>query len=82
MKNTISMHDFFTFRLAKVEEESARNNLNYAGMLLETRSIRKRLAKLKSQTDAKPRILTTDPEVLELMYKAAYWVVIGRLPEE
>lgn len=74
---------FGQFQQAKAEEDAARQLYNYSGQKLENAGIRRRLAEAKSQAEPIASLVErTDLSERERLYALAFWVVVGRLPEE
>lgn len=72
------LNDYFHMQARKDE---AYQLYNYAGMKLENAKIKCRLAEIKSQTEPLDSLLNKKLTERERLYAAAFYVVIGRMPE-
>jgi hypothetical protein len=75
------MDDFGNYMLAQAEKKTAYERYNYAGEALENARIKERLAEIKSQREPLARLMTQMMSERERMYAAAFYVVVGRMPE-
>lgn len=76
------MSDFLNFMKAKAEVEAARNLYDFAATKLELEQIKCRLAEIKSQADPLNNLLKNPITTREQLYSVAFYVVMGRWPEE
>lgn len=76
------MSDFQEYMLQQAKREAAYANYNYAGQALENARVRERLAEIKSQSQPLTNLLIQQMTERERLYAAAYYVVMGRLPEK
>ena len=72
---------FLQYMTAQEERRAAKAELNYASVALERAYIRERLAKLRSQHEPLAGLLASSMPNRDLLYAAAFWVVVGRLPQ-
>lgn len=75
------MNDFESFLLKKAETRAAVERCNYDTVALANTRIRERLAEIKSQHEPLAGLLQQPMSERERMYAAAFYVVVGRLPE-
>jgi len=67
---------------ARTETKRAYANYNHAALDLELSQIKERLAKLGSQVDPAEALLRYGASDKDRMVAAAYYVVIGRFPDD
>ncbi len=72
---------FSAYMLAQSEKRTAYERYNYASAALENAKIRERLAGLKSQAEPMASLLQITSEQ-DRLYAAAFYVVIGRMPDK
>ena len=70
------------YRLALSEKDAAYQQYNYAGQLLENKQIRARLAEIEDHHEPLASLLKADMTERARLYAAAFYVVIGRMPEK
>ena len=75
------MSDLQSYFLAQARKEKAYQQYCYAGAALENAQIRERLAELKSQHEPLASLTNERMTERERMYAAAYYAVVGRMPE-
>ena len=73
---------FTNYMNARTEKESAYNLYNYAGTKLELAGIRERLAEIESQHNPIANLLEKKMSERERLCAIAFYVVIGRFPEQ
>ena len=66
---------------AQTEKESAYNFYNYASVKLDLAQIKERLAELRNQCEPANKIIGNTKATRKQLYAAAFYVVVGRLPE-
>jgi len=76
------MSDFQNYMLQQSRRETAYANLNHASQALENARVRERLAEIKSQSEPLAGLMEQPMTERDRLYAAAYYVVIGRMPEE
>ena len=69
------------YMTAKANRETAYERYNYAGAILENAQIKERLAEMISQHEPLAALCDISMNERDRMYAAAYYVVVGRLPE-
>jgi hypothetical protein len=72
---------FSRYMLAQEERRTAYERYNYAGAALELARIRERLAEIGSQSEPLASLLTKPLGERDRLYSAAFYVVVGRMPE-
>jgi hypothetical protein len=75
------MSDFMQYQYTKAQTSEAYEKYNYASQLLENRQIRERLAEIKSQADPLEALIAKPMSERDRLYAAAFYVVVGRLPQ-
>ncbi len=78
------MSDLSNYFRAQAETKAARAVHNYAGVNLRLKQIEERLAEIKSQHEPLHELLNlpgADMSGRDRLYAAAFYVVIGRMPE-
>lgn len=75
------MDDLANYEKAQAEREAASALYEYAGVALELTGIRARLAEIKSQHEPLAGLLSLPISERDRMYAAAFFVVVGRMPE-
>lgn len=75
------MSDFSTYMLRQAERKCAYERYNYAGTALELAQIRERLAEIASQAEPLNSLIGKSLSERDRLYAAAFYVVIGRMPE-
>ena len=75
------MSDFAQYMLAQARRETAVERRNYASAALDNASIHERLAQIKSQHEPLASLLQKPLSERDRLYAAAFYVVVGRLPE-
>ena len=76
------MSDFEAYMLAQARCEKATATYNWAASDLRNAQIGKRLTEIKSQHEPLNTLLQAALSERDRMYAAAYYVVVGRLPEQ
>ena len=74
-------NDFSNYLLAKSQRQEAYESYNYAIAKLENAQIHERLAEIKSQHEPLAGLLEKPLSERDRMYAAAFYVVVGRMPE-
>jgi hypothetical protein len=72
---------FGAYLLAQSEARTAYEGYNFAAMRLANARIMERLAEIKSQHEPLATVLGSGIGPRECLYAAAFYVVVGRLPE-
>jgi hypothetical protein len=72
---------FSTYQLRQAEKREAYEAFNFAMQLLENRQIKERLAEILSQADPLDKLISTVMPERDRLYAAAFYVVVGRIPE-
>jgi len=72
------MTAFEQYMNAQDKVESAKNLVNYASAKLDLAHIRCRLAEIESQSEPLDTLSGGDRKIRDLMYAAAFYVVVGR----
>lgn len=72
---------FLIYMLKQAEEREAIQHYNYAGAKLRLSQIECRLAEIESQYEPLNG-LSPDPDIRKKMLAAAFYVVVGRMPEK
>ena len=72
---------FSTYQLRQAEKREAYEAFNFAMQLLENRQIKERLAEILSQADPLDKLISTVMPERARLYAAAFFVVVGRIPE-
>jgi hypothetical protein len=72
---------FSTYLLRQAEKREAYEKYNFAMQLLENRQIKERLAEILSQSEPLDKLISTVMPERDRLYAAAFYVVIGRIPE-
>jgi hypothetical protein len=75
-----TMNDFGNYINAQAERRIAYERFNYAVVLLENARIKERLAEIKSQHEPLNGLLAQSLSKRDMLYVAAFYVVIGRMP--
>ena len=76
------MSDFQNYMLQQARKETAMERYNYASSALNNAQIMERLAQLKSQHEPLASLVDKPLSERDRLYAAAYFVVVGRFPEE
>ena len=76
------MSKFASYMLAQSEARKAYEQYNYASANLENKRIRERLAEIRSQSEPLDELLTRKMSERDRLYASAFYVVVGRMPEE
>jgi hypothetical protein len=76
------MSDFSAYMLEQSRRQTANMEFNYASQKLENALIKERLAQIKSQAEPLDKLLTEPMSERDRLYAAAYYVVVGRMPEK
>ena len=72
---------FSRYQLRQAEKREACEKYTYAGQLLENRQIKERLAEILSQSEPLDKLISTVMPERDRLYAAAFYVVVGRIPE-
>lgn len=72
---------FEAYLLAQAEKKIAYERYNFAASALNNAQIRERLAEIKSQHEPLAALMSTMMTERERLYAAAFYVVVGRMPE-
>ena len=77
------MRDFLHYQLAQAEAREAKQDWERASNKMVLTKIRERLAEIRSQHEPLNKLLEMDHEMSDRdrMCAAAFYVVVGRLPE-
>lgn len=76
------MSDLGNYLQAQAETRVAYERNNYAGVALTLARIRERLAEIQSQREPLARLIEKQLSERDALYAAAFYVVVGRMPEE
>lgn len=76
------MSEFMKFMHEQEKVATARSEYNAASLKLDNANIRCRLAELESQHEPLASLLKEPLGERERLYAAAFWVVVGRMPEK
>lgn len=71
---------FTVYMLKKSDKETAYARYNHASVALENAQIKERLAEIKSQHEPLSSLAEQPLSERDRLYAAAYYVVVGRLP--
>lgn len=77
-----TMDDFDKYQKAQADSRAAYERLNYASVALENAHIKERLAKIKSQQEPLAGLMAQKLSERDRLYAAAFYVVIGRFPND
>ena len=69
------------YQVARAEKRAAYERYNYAGVALELAQIKERFAEIKSQYEPLEKIANADIDERKKLYAVAFYVVLGRFPE-
>ena len=72
---------FSRYQLRQSERREAYETFNFAMQLLENRQIKGRLAEILSQSEPLDKLISTVMPERDRLYAAAFYVVVGRIPE-
>ena len=72
---------FSRYQLRQAEKREAYETFNFAMQLLENRQIKERLAEILSQSEPLDKLISTVMPERDRLYAAAFYVVVGRIPE-
>jgi tRNA C32,U32 (ribose-2'-O)-methylase TrmJ len=75
------MSDFQNYMLQQARRKEAYANYSHAGQALENARIHERLAEIKSQSEPLHSLINQTLTERDRIYAAAFYVVVGRLPE-
>jgi hypothetical protein len=75
------LSDLLKYFLATAERREARERYNYASAALENAKIKERLAEIKSQHEPLAGLINKPLSERDRLYAAAFYVVVGRLPD-
>ena len=75
------MSDLQAYFLAIAERKTEQARRDAAGTALELAWVRERLAQIQSQHEPLASLLAESRSERDRLYAAAFWVVIGRMPE-
>ncbi len=76
------MSAFFEYLKATSERHCAFERFNYASSALDMARIRERLAEIKSQHQPLASLLDAQISERDRLYAAAFYVVVGRMPQQ
>jgi hypothetical protein len=76
------MSDLNMYFLATARKDAAYNLYNYSGSHLENAQIKERLAEIKSQHEPLASLENEKMSERKRLYAAAFYVVVGRMPEK
>jgi hypothetical protein len=76
----MSENNFQNYITAQAEKRAAYERYNYAGVALENAQIKERLAEIKSQHEPLAGLLAQPSSERDRLYAAAFYVVVGRMP--
>lgn len=76
------MDNFGVYMRKQAERREAYEKLNYATANFKNAQIMERLAEIKSQHEPLNGLLTRSMSERDRLYAAAYYVAIGRMPEQ
>lgn len=75
------MSDLQNYFLQQSYRDAAYQKYNYAGAVLKNAQIDERLAEIKSQGEPLDSLITEPMSERDRLYAAAFYVVVGRMPE-
>lgn len=76
------MNNFAAYLMAQERTKAAFAASGHADVALELARIQERLAEIRSQHEPLATIIESTPSARERAYAAAFWVVVGRMPEK
>ncbi len=74
--------DFNSYLRAQSEKQTAYEHYNYASVALDNARIKERLAEIKSQHEPLASLLNEPLSERDRLCAAAFYVVVGRMPDK
>lgn len=73
---------FANYQRAQAEKRAAYEHYCHAGAVLENALIRERLAEIKNQHEPLAGLLSRSMSERDRLYASAFYVVVGRMPQD